>query len=392
MSLPRVAIVAARRTAIGKFGGSLAAVPASTLGSTVLKQLLADTKVAASKVDDVIIGQILTAGCGQNPARQAAIEAGLPPQSLAMTINKVCGSGLKSMHLAYQSIVLGEASIVVAGGQENMSLSPHVLPGSRQGKMMGHWQADDTMVKDGLWCAFNNYHMGQTAENIADEYKIDRAAQDEFAVASQQKAAAAQAAGKFKDQIVPVSIKKGKATFEADEYIKTDATLESMQKLRSAFKKEGTVTAGNASGINDGAALVMMMSEETAKEHGLEPMAFVKSFGAAGVDPKIMGTGPIPAVDKALKNAGWKHADLDLVEANEAFAVQALSVNQGVGWDVSKVNVNGGAIALGHPIGASGARIVVDLLHEMKRREAKKGLATLCIGGGQGVAMCFEAA
>lgn len=273
-----------------------------------------------------------------------------------------------------------------------MSLSPHVLPGSRQGKMMGHWQADDTMVKDGLWCAFNNYHMGQTAENIADEYKIDRAAQDEFAVASQQKAAAAQAAGKFKDQIVPVSIKKGKATFEADEYIKTDATLESMQKLRSAFKKEGTVTAGNASGINDGAALVMMMSEETAKEHGLEPMAFVKSFGAAGVDPKIMGTGPIPAVDKALKNAGWKHADLDLVEANEAFAVQALSVNQGVGWDVSKVNVNGGAIALGHPIGASGARIVVDLLHEMKRREAKKGLATLCIGGGQGVAMCFEAA
>eukprot|EP00930_Biecheleria_cincta_P073383 TRINITY_DN60682_c0_g1_i1.p1 TRINITY_DN60682_c0_g1~~TRINITY_DN60682_c0_g1_i1.p1 ORF type:complete len:393 (+),score=92.62 TRINITY_DN60682_c0_g1_i1:33-1211(+) len=392
MTLPRVAIVAARRTAIGKFGGSLAAVPASTLGSTVLKQLLADTKVAASKVDDVIIGQILSAGCGQNPARQTAIEAGLPPQSIAMTINKVCGSGLKSMHLAYQSIVLGDASVVVAGGQENMSLSPHVLPGSRQGKMMGHWQAEDTMVKDGLWCAFNNYHMGQTAENIADEYKIDRAAQDAFAVASQQKAAAAQAAGKFKDQIVPVPINKGKAVFEVDEYIKTDATLESMQKLRSAFKKDGTVTAGNASGINDGAALVMMMSEETAKEHGLKPLAFIKSFGAAGVDPKIMGTGPIPAVEKALKNAGWTHADLDLVEANEAFAVQALSVNQGVGWDVSKVNVNGGAIALGHPIGASGARIVVDLLHEMKRREAKKGLATLCIGGGQGVAMCFEAA
>lgn len=392
MTLPRVAIVAARRTAIGKFGGSLATVPASTLGSTVLKQLLTDTKVAASKVDDVIIGQILSAGCGQNPARQAAIEAGLPPQSTAMTINKVCGSGLKSMHLAYQSIVLGDASIVVAGGQENMSLSPHVLPGSRQGKMMGHWQADDTMVKDGLWCAFNNYHMGQTAENIAEECKIERAAQDAFAVASQQKATAAQAAGKFKDQIVPVPIKKGKAVFEVDEYIKTDATLESMQKLRSAFKKDGTVTAGNASGINDGAALVMMMSEETAKEHGLKPLAFIKSFGAAGVDPKIMGTGPIPAVEKALKAAGWTHADLDLVEANEAFAVQALSVNQGVGWDVSKVNVNGGAIALGHPIGASGARIVVDLLHEMKRREAKKGLATLCIGGGQGVAMCFEAA
>lgn len=392
MSLPRVAIVAARRTAVGKFGGSLGAVPASTLGATVLKQILADTKVAPSLVDDVIIGQILTAGSGQNPARQTAIEAGLPPQSLAMTINKVCGSGLKSMHLAYQSIVLGDATVVVAGGQENMSLSPHVLPKSRDGKMMGHWQADDTMIKDGLWCAFNNYHMGQTAENIADEFKIDRPAQDEFATASQNKAAAAQAAGKFKDQIVPVPIKRGKATFEVDEFIKTDATLESMQKLRSAFKKDGTVTAGNASGINDGAALVMMMSEETAKEQGLTPLAFIKSFGAAGVDPKVMGTGPIPAVAKALKNAGWTHADLDLVEANEAFAVQALSVNQGVGWDVSKVNVNGGAIAIGHPIGASGARIVVDLLHEMKRREAKKGLATLCIGGGQGVAMCFEAA
>lgn len=392
MALPRVAIVAARRTAVGKFAGSLGAIPASTLGATVLKQLLADTKVAPALVDDVIIGQILTAGAGQNPARQAAIEAGLPPQSLAMTINKVCGSGLKSMHLAYQSIVLGDSAVVIAGGQENMSLSPHVLPNSRAGKMMGHWQADDTMVKDGLWCAFNNYHMGQTAENIADEYKIDRAAQDEFATASQNKAAAAQAAGKFKDQIVPVPIKKGKAVFEVDEFIKTDATLESMQKLRSAFKKDGTVTAGNASGINDGAALVMMMSEEMAKKQGLTPLAFIKSFGAAGVDPKVMGTGPIPAVEKALKKAGWSHSDLDLVEANEAFAVQALSVNQGIGWDVSKVNVNGGAIAIGHPIGASGARIVVDLLHEMRRRDAKKGLATLCIGGGQGVAMCFEAA
>jgi acetyl-CoA C-acetyltransferase len=307
-----------------------------------------------------------------------------------MTINKVCGSGLKSMHLGYQAIVLGDASVVVAGGQENMSLSPHVLPKSRDGKMMGHWQADDTMIKDGLWCAFNDYHMGVTAENIAAEYKIDKASQDQFAADSQNKAAAAQAAGKFKDQIVPVPIKKGNATFETDEYIKTDASVESMQKLRPAFKKDGSVTAGNASGINDGAALVMMMSEETAKEHGLTPLAFIKSFGAAGVDPKIMGTGPIPAVAKALKKAGWTHADLDLVEANEAFAVQALSVNQGVGWDVSKVNVNGGAIAIGHPIGASGARIVVDLLHEMKRREAKKGLATLCIGGGQGVAMCFE--
>jgi len=391
MAFPRVAIVAARRTAVGKFGGALGAVPATTLGATVLKQILADTKLPPSKVDDVIIGQILTAGSGQNPARQTAIEAGLPSESLAMTINKVCGSGLKSMHLAYQSIILGDAAIVVAGGQENMSLSPHVLPKSRTGTMMGHWQADDTMIKDGLWCAFNNYHMGVTAENIAAEYKIERLAQDEFAAASQQKATAAQAAGKFKDQIVPVPIKKGKAIFEADEYIKTDATLETMQKLRSAFKKEGTVTAGNASGINDGAALVLMMSEETAKEHGLTPMAFVKSFGAAGVDPKVMGTGPIPAVEKALKKAGWTHADLDLVEANEAFAVQALSVNQSIGWDVSKVNVNGGAIAIGHPIGASGARIVVDLLYEMKRRDAKKGLATLCIGGGQGVAMCFEA-
>eukprot|EP00928_Gymnodinium_smaydae_P037240 TRINITY_DN25883_c0_g1_i1.p1 TRINITY_DN25883_c0_g1~~TRINITY_DN25883_c0_g1_i1.p1 ORF type:complete len:393 (-),score=79.36 TRINITY_DN25883_c0_g1_i1:110-1288(-) len=392
MALPRVAIVAARRTAVGKFGGSLGAVPASTLGATVLKQLLVDTKLSASLVDDVIIGQVLTAGTGQNPARQAAIEAGLPPESLAMTINKVCGSGLKSMHMAYQSIVLGDASIVVAGGQENMSLSPHVLPKSREGKMMGHWQADDSMIKDGLWCAFNDYHMGQTAENIAAEYKIDRAAQDEFAAASQQKAAAAQAAGKFKDQIVPVPIKKGKAMFEVDEYIKTDATVESMQKLRPAFKKDGSVTAGNASGINDGAALVLMMSEETAAHHGLAPLAFVKSFAAAGVDPKIMGTGPIPAVEKALKKAGWTHNDLDLIEANEAFAVQALSVNKGVGWDTSKVNVNGGAIAIGHPIGASGARIVVDLLHEMKLRNSKKGLATLCIGGGQGVAMCFEAA
>jgi len=390
MSLPRVAIVAAKRTAVGSFRGSLAAVPASTLGATVLKQILADTKLPPSRVDDVIIGQILTAGSGQNPARQTAIAAGLAHESLAMTINKVCGSGLKSMHLGYQSIVLGDASIVVAGGQENMSLSPHVLPNSRGGKMMGHWQADDTMIKDGLWCAFNDYHMGITAENIVDEYKLDRVSQDKFAAESQQKATAAQAAGKFKDQIVPVPIKKGKATFETDEYIKTDATLESMQKLRPAFKKDGSVTAGNASGINDGAALVLMMSEDTAKEHGLTPLAFIKSYGAAGVDPKIMGTGPIPAVEKALKKAGWTHEDLDLVEANEAFAAQALSVNQGVGWDVSKVNVNGGAIAIGHPIGASGARIVVDLLHEMKRREAKKGLATLCIGGGQGVAMCFE--
>lgn len=390
MSLPRVAIVAAKRTAVGKFRGSLAAVPASDLGATVLKQLLADTKLPPSRVDDVIIGQMLTAGAGQNPARQTALAAGLPHESIAMTINKACGSGLKSMHLGYQAIVLGDASVVVAGGQENMSLSPHVLPNSRGGKMMGHWQADDTMVKDGLWCAFNDYHMGITAENIADEYKIGRDAQDKFAAESQHKAAAAQAEGRFKDQIVPVPIKKGKATFETDEYIKTDATVESLQKLRPAFKKDGSITAGNASGINDGAALVMLMSEDTAKDNGLTPLAFIKSFGAAGVDPKIMGTGPIPAVEKALKKAGWTHADLDLVEANEAFAAQALSVNQGVGWDVSKVNVNGGAIAIGHPIGASGARIVVDLLHEMKRRDAKKGLATLCIGGGQGVAMCFE--
>jgi len=384
-----VVIVAARRTAVGKFNGSLAGISASALGATVLKQLLADTKMDPNKVDEVIIGQVLAAGAGQNPARQAALTAGLGHHTPCMTINKVCGSGLKSLHLGWQSILTGDAGIVVAGGQENMSLSPHLLPKSREGKKMGHWQAEDSMIRDGLWCAFNDYHMGVTAENVAQKYGVDRAAQDAFAAASQQKAAAAQQAGKFKDQIVPVELKKG--VFEVDEYIKHDATPEGLGKLRPAFAKDGTVTAGNASGINDGAALVMLMGEEEARAAGLTPFARIASFAAAGVDPAVMGTGPIPAVQKALARANWTHDQLDLVEANEAFAAQALGVAAGLGWDQSKVNVNGGAIAIGHPIGASGARIAVDLLHEMRRSEAKKGLATLCIGGGQGVAMCFEA-
>jgi len=310
-----------------------------------------------------------------------------------MTINKVCGSGLKALHLAAQSIVCGDASIVIAGGQENMSMSPHILPKSRDGQRMGDWKLSDSMVADGLWCAFNNYHMGVTAENVGEKYGIDRAAQDAFAVASQEKAAAAQEAGKFKEQIVPIlpGPKDKSGGLDHDEYIKKGVSLEKFAKMRAAFSKTGTVTAANASGINDGAALCMLMTEEKAKELGLEYFARIRSFAAAGVDPKIMGTGPIPASQKALERAGWTVDDLDLIEANEAFAVQALSVNQSMGWDVSKVNVNGGAIAIGHPIGASGCRIAVDLLHEMKRSGKSKGLATLCIGGGQGVAMCFEA-
>jgi acetyl-CoA C-acetyltransferase len=308
-----------------------------------------------------------------------------------MTINKVCGSGLKALHLAAQSISCGDASIVIAGGQESMSSSPHLLPKSRSGQRMGDWQLQDSMIKDGLWCAFNNYHMGMTAENIADEYKIDRASQDAFALASQQKAAAAQKAGKFKDQIVPVSAGgKSKALLDADEYIKKDASAAQLEKLKPAFKKGGSVTAGNASGLNDGAALCLLMTESKAKELGLPILAVIRAFAAAGVDPKVMGTGPIPASTKCLARAGWTVADLDLIEANEAFAAQALSVNQGMSWDAAKVNVNGGAIAIGHPIGASGCRIAVDLLHEMQRTGKRRGLATLCIGGGQGVAMCFE--
>ncbi len=388
-----VVIVAARRTAVGNFKGSLSSMPASTLGAQVIKAVLADTGVAPEQVDEVILGQVLTAGVGQNPARQAAIEAGLPNEVPAMTINKVCGSGLKSLHLAAQAIKCGDARIVIAGGQENMSLAPHVLPKSRLGQAMGNWALEDSMVKDGLWDAFNDYHMGITTENIVDQFGISREDQDAFSAGSQQKAAAAREAGKFKEQIVAVEIPQRKGdpvVFDADEFIRPGTTAESLANLRPAFKKDGTVTAGNASGINDGAAAVMMMSADTASELGLEPLATIAAYASAGVDPKIMGTGPIPATRRCLEKAGWTVNDLDLVEANEAFAAQAISVNRTLEWDTDKVNVNGGAIAIGHPIGASGCRILVDLLHEMRRRDAKKGLATLCIGGGQGVALAVE--
>ncbi len=388
-----VVIVAARRTAVGNFKGSLSSMPASTLGAQVIKAVLADTGVAPEQVDEVILGQVLTGGVGQNPARQAAIEAGLPDTVPAMTINKVCGSGLKSTHLAAQAIQCGDARIVIAGGQENMSLAPHVLPKSRLGQAMGNWALEDSMVKDGLWDAFNDYHMGITTENIVDQFGISREDQDAFSAGSQQKAAAAREAGKFKEQIVAVEIPQRKGdpvVFDADEFIRPGTTAESLANLRPAFKKDGTVTAGNASGINDGAAAVMMMSAETASELGLEPLATIAAYASAGVDPKIMGTGPIPATRRCLEKAGWTVNDLDLVEANEAFAAQAISVNRSLEWDTDKVNVNGGAIAIGHPIGASGCRILVDLLHEMRRRDAKKGLATLCIGGGQGVALAVE--
>ncbi len=341
----------------------------------------------------MILGQVLTGGVGQNPARQAAIEAGLPDTVPAMTINKVCGSGLKSTHLAAQAIKCGDARIVIAGGQENMSMAPHVLPKSRLGQAMGNWALEDSMIKDGLWDAFNDYHMGITTENIVDQFGISREDQDAFSAGSQQKAAAAREAGKFKEQIVAVEIPQRKGdpvVFETDEFIRPGTTAEGLGNLRPAFKKDGTVTAGNASGINDGAAAVMMMSAETASELGLEPLATIAAYASAGVDPKIMGTGPIPATRRCLEKAGWTVNDLDLVEANEAFAAQAISVNRSLEWDTDKVNVNGGAIAIGHPIGASGCRILVDLLHEMRRRDAKKGLATLCIGGGQGVALAVE--
>jgi len=392
MALPfaHVAIVAARRTAVGNFNGSLQHIPAHQLGAEVIKALLAGARVPASAVDEIIIGQVLTAGQGQNPARQAAIMAGLPHTCPATTINKVCGSGLKALHLAAQAIACGDAQVVIAGGQENMSMSPHVLPKSRGGQKMGDWKLADSMIQDGLWCAFNNYHMGITAENVAQEFGIDRSAQDAFAVASQHKAAAAQKADKFKDQIVPVPVGKA-GVLDSDEYIKGSASAEGLAKLKPAFRpKDGSVTAGNASGINDGAALCLLMPVSKAKELGLEILATVRAFASAGVDPKVMGTGPIPACKKALERAQWTVQDLDLIEANEAFAAQALAVNQGLGWDTTRVNVNGGAIAIGHPIGASGCRIAVDLLHEMRRTGKRRGLATLCIGGGQGVAMCFE--
>jgi acetyl-CoA C-acetyltransferase len=390
--MEEVVIVAALRTAVGKFGGSIARVPAAELGAQVIRALLARTGIAPDQVSEVLMGQVLTAGCGQNPARQAALRAGLPDMVPAMTVGKVCGSGLKATHLAAQAIRCGDAGIVIAGGQENMSASPHVLAGSRDGFRMGDAKLVDSMIVDGLWDAYNNYHMGITAENVAAKFGISRGEQDEFAVASQNKAEAAQKAGRFKDEIVPIEIagKKGTVRFDTDEYLRLGATVEAMTELRPAFSKEGTVTAGNASGINDGAAAVVMMSASRARELGLEPLARVKAYSSAGVDPKIMGLGPVPASQLCLKKAGWTHADLDLMEINEAFAAQAIGVNREMGWDTSRINVNGGAIAIGHPIGASGCRILVTLLHEMARRDAKRGLASLCIGGGMGVALAVE--
>ena len=388
-----VVIVAAKRTAIGKFGGSLAKVSAPELGATVIQALLAETGVVGEAVDEVILGQVLTAGAGQNPARQAVIKAGLPDSVSAMTINKVCGSGLKAVMLAAQAIACGDADIIIAGGQENMSASAHVLPNSRDGFRMGNAALIDTMINDGLWDAFNNYHMGITAENVAKKYDISRDAQDAFAFASQQKAIVAQDAGKFKDEIVAVTIPQRKGdpiVFDADEYINRKTNAESLAGLRPAFDKAGTVTAGNASGINDGAAAVMVMSADKAKELGLTPLATIQSYASAAIDPSIMGMGPVYASRKALDKAGWTAADLELMEVNEAFAAQAAAVNQEMGWNTDIINVNGGAIALGHPIGASGCRILVSLLHEMQRRDAKKGLASLCIGGGMGVALTVK--
>ena len=387
-----VVITAALRTAVGKFNGSIAKIAAADLGAQVIKALLAASGVQPDQISEVIMGQALTAGVGQNPARQALIRAGLPDCVPGMTIGKVCGSGLKATHLAAQAIKCGDADIVIAGGQENMSASPHILQGSRDGFRMGDAKLVDSMIFDGLWDVYNNYHMGMTAENVAKKYDISRREQDEFAAASQQKAEAAQNAGRFKAEIAPIEIVTRKATtfFDTDEYIRAGTTVATLGELKPAFSKDGTVTAGNASGINDGAAAVMMMSARTAKELGLNPLAFVRAYSSAGVDPKIMGMGPVPASQLCLKKAGWTHQELDLMEINEAFAAQAIGVNRQMGWDTSKINVNGGAIAIGHPIGASGCRILVTLLHEMIRRDAKKGLASLCIGGGMGVALAIE--
>jgi acetyl-CoA C-acetyltransferase len=387
-----VVIVAAGRTAIGKFGGTLSKIPATELGAQVIKQLMAKTGIDPASVSEVIMGQVLTAGVGQNPARQAVIKAGLPDSIPASTLNVVCGSGLRAVHLAAQAIKCGDAEIVIAGGQENMSASPHVLNGSRDGFRMGDVKMTDTMIVDGLWDAYNQYHMGVTAENVARKFEISRAEQDEFALQSQLKAEAAIKAGKFKDEILPIEIpsKKGPTIFDTDEYPKHGATLEGLASLRPAFNKEGSVTAGNASGLNDGAAAVIMMSASKAQQLGLTPIARIKAYSLSGLDPTIMGMGPVPAARACLEKAGWTHADVDLMEINEAFAAQAVAVNKQMGWDTSKINVNGGAIALGHPIGASGARVLVTLLHEMVRRDAKKGLASLCIGGGMGVALAVE--
>ena len=388
-----IVIVAAARTAVGKFGGTLAKTPAPELGATVIKALLERSGLTGEQISEVILGQVLAAGSGQNPARQSIIKAGLPVGVPGFTINKVCGSGLKAVMLAAQAIRDGDSEIVIAGGQESMSLAPHVLPGSRDGMRMGDWKLIDTMITDGLWDVYNQYHMGITAENVAKQYGISREAQDALALGSQQKAAAAQEAGRFKDEIVPVSIaqKKGDPViFAADEFINKKTSAEALAGLRPAFDKAGSVTAGNASGLNDGAAAVMVMSAAKAKALGLTPLARIASYASAGLDPKIMGMGPVPAARKALERAGWKPADLDLLEINEAFAAQACAVHQEMGWDMAKVNVNGGAIAIGHPIGASGARILVTLLHEMIKRDAKKGIASLCIGGGMGVALTVE--
>jgi acetyl-CoA C-acetyltransferase len=389
-----IVIVAGTRTALGSFGGTLSGTPAAQLGSAVIKSLLEKTGVKEDQIDEVIMGQVLAAGNGQNPARQAALSAGIPYTTPAMTINKVCGSGLKAVHLAFQAVACGDAEIVIAGGQENMSLAGHLLPNSRNGQKMGPWEMQDTMIVDGLWCAFNQCHMGNTAENIATEYGFTREAQDAFAAGSQQKTEKAQNEGLFNEEITPITIPQRKGddiVFNVDEFPRHGTTAEGLGKLRPAFSKEGTVTAGNASGINDGAAAVMVMTEEKAAGLGLKPLARIVSFSSAGVDPAVMGTGPIPATTSCLEKAGWEVSDLDRVEANEAFAAQALSVNESLGWDESKVNVTGGAIALGHPIGASGARALVTLLHGMQRDGAKRGLATLCIGGGMGVAMAVEA-
>jgi len=387
-----IVIVAAVRTAVGKFGGSLAKVAAPDLGATVIKGLLKRTDLKPDLVDEVILGQVLTAGSGQNPARQAVIKSGLPQGVPAMTVGKVCGSGLKATHLAAQAIKCGDADVIIAGGQENMSAAPHVLLGSRDGQRMGDWKMVDSMIVDGLWDVYNQYHMGITAENVAKKHGISRAAQDEFAAASQQKAEAAQKAGRFKDEIVPVEIvsKKGTVVFDSDEFIKHGTTVESLASLRPAFDKAGSVTAGNASGLNDGAAAVLMMSAKKAAELGLKPLARIRAYASAALDPSIMGMGPVPASQRCLHKAGWSAKDLDLMEINEAFAAQALAVNKEMGWDTSRINVNGGAIAIGHPIGASGARILVTLIHEMIRRDAKRGLASLCIGGGMGVALAIE--
>ena len=388
-----IVIVAATRTAVGKFGGSLAKIAAPDLGAIVVKDLLARTGLSADQIGEVIMGQVLTAGSGQNPARQTVLKAGLDKQTPGLTINAVCGSGLKAVMLAAQAVAAGDSDIVIAGGQENMSAAPHVLPNSRDGQRMGDWKLVDSMIVDGLWDVYNQYHMGITAENVAKKYGITREQQDALALASQTKAAAAQDAGRFKDEIVAVTIpqKKGDpVVFATDEFINRKSNAEALAGLRPAFDKAGGVTAGNASGLNDGAAAVMVMKASKAAALGLKPLGRIASYATSGLDPAFMGMGPVPASTKALRRAGWTSADLDLLEINEAFAAQACAVNQEMGWDVSKVNVNGGAIAIGHPIGASGCRILVSLLHEMQRRDAKKGIASLCIGGGMGVALTIE--